>query len=356
MGKGGDKVIPKKELLIDGTFYDVTDFKHPGGSIIDYYAGKGIDATQSFHQFHIRSNKMDKYMKSLPNRAADAKEIAVNLMDDKQVQLLKDFDQFTNQLEKEGFFKPSIPHVIYRTLEIFCLYGLGIYLIKNAGGNMLMMALGIVSAAIAQGRCGWYMHEGGHYSLTSNPTIDLWLQIIFYGVGCGMSGGWWRIQHNKHHAMPQKVGYDVDLNTLPLVAFTSREIKKLPYLHKLWIRSQAVLFPAIITSLVALGWQFYLHPRFIWRKKDWREAACLVLRYVLWHQLFTTQFGLKQSILIYLAYDWVAANYIFIDFAVSHTHLPTVPKEDTKVRSLPLAFSVARFTPISLCVLSTVFR
>jgi fatty acid desaturase len=152
-----------------------------------------------------------------------------------------------------------------------------------------------------------------------------------YGIGCGMSGGWWRSQHNKHHAMPQKLGYDVDLNTLPLVAFTSKVVKRLSALHKSWIAAQAILFPLITTSLVAAGWQFYLHPRFIIRKKDWREGLMLVLRYVLWHQLITTQFGLKASIWIYLAYNWVSANYIFIDFAVSHTHLDVVPKEDTQV-------------------------
>jgi fatty acid desaturase len=55
-------------------------------------------------------------------------------------------------------------------------------------------------------RCGWLMHEGGHYSLTGKIAIDRTLQIIIYGVGCGMSGSWWRNQHNKHHAMPQRVG------------------------------------------------------------------------------------------------------------------------------------------------------
>ena len=34
-----------------------------------------------------------------------------------------------------------------------------------------------------------------------------------------MSGAWWRNQHNKHHATPQKLKHDVDLDTLPLVAF-----------------------------------------------------------------------------------------------------------------------------------------
>ena len=34
-----------------------------------------------------------------------------------------------------------------------------------------------------------------------------------------MSASYWRNQHNKHHATPQKLNHDVDLDTLPLVAF-----------------------------------------------------------------------------------------------------------------------------------------
>lgn len=61
--------------------------------------------------------------------------------------------------------------------------------------------------------------------------------------------------------MPQKLGYDVDLDTLPLVAFTEKVCKKMGLPQKLWVRAQAFLFPLVTTSLVALGWQIYLHPR-----------------------------------------------------------------------------------------------
>jgi fatty acid desaturase len=43
--------------------------------------------------------------------------------------------------------------------------------------------------------------------------------MLAYGLGCGMSGCYWRNQHNKHHTTPQKLGADPDLATLPLVAF-----------------------------------------------------------------------------------------------------------------------------------------
>jgi hypothetical protein len=164
MGKGGDKSVApageKQEVLIDGRFYDVTNLKHPGGSVIQFYAGKEIDATQAFNNFHIRSKKARKMMEALPSRAADEKKIAKNALPG-QLDLLADFDELTRQLEKEGFFKPAPLHVAYRVIEIIVLYVAGFWLLLN---NQII--LGLVSLAIAQGRCGWLMHEGGHYSLT----------------------------------------------------------------------------------------------------------------------------------------------------------------------------------------------
>lgn len=329
MGKGGDKSIEstgdKVEVLIDGRFYDVSKLKHPGGSIINFYSGKAIDATQAFNNFHVRSKKAKKMMEALPSRAADEK-LLENNMSPGQRDLIADFDQLQRDLESEGFFKPAPLHVLYRISEIILLHALGFYLMFTGNPILGALVLGIVS-----GRCGWLMHEGGHYSLTGKIFIDRTLQIILYGVGCGMSASWWRIQHNKHHSMPQKLAHDVDLNTLPLVCFTSKVATRVGIPLKFWIRAQAFLFPVLTTLLVALGWQLYVHPRHIIRTKNFAEFASLTTRYAVFAMCVVPAFGLQHAIAIYLFYNWVGATYIFLNFAVSHTHLPTVAKDDTKV-------------------------
>jgi fatty acid desaturase 2 (delta-6 desaturase) len=206
------------------------------------------------------------------------------------------------------------------------MHAIGFWLLFHGYTVPAVLILGVVS-----GRCGWLMHEGGHNSLTGKIPVDRGLQIALYGMGCGMSGSWWRNQHNKHHSMPQKLGHDVDLNTLPLVAFTSAVCKRLGFVGKLWIRLQAPLFPIATTLLVALGWQFFLHPRHVIRTKNWAEGFVMALRYVLWYLFITPLFGGRGSFLLYLVYTWVGANYIFINFALSHTHLPVVAKDDATV-------------------------
>lgn len=325
MGKGGDAAATGKatdnELLLHGRLYDVTNLKHPGGSVLKFYSGKGIDSTAAFDNFHFRSKKVKKYLDAIPSRAAPAKTKGAKLSP-----LMEDFEKLTQELIAEGYFKPSTAHAVYRVAEVILLHLAGGWLILNG-----YLPIGIALLALGQGRCGWLMHEGGHVSLTGNVKFDHALQVVVYGVGCGMSASWWRNQHNKHHAMPQKLGHDVDLNTLPLVAFNSKVVKKINSVLKGWISLQAILFPIATTSLVAMGWQFFLHPRHMLRIKAPMEMLMLAIRYGLWTALFTTHFGLGGSVLLYLAYNWVASNYIFINFAVSHTHLDVVAKDDTEV-------------------------
>ena len=330
VAKAGGATATATEVLINGEYYDVAEFakKHPGGTVIGFYTGNGIDASQAYNNFHIRSKKANKMLASIPHRAADATSVEATRLPG-QSALMKDFDELQKSLVAEGFFEPAPLHVAYRVAEIVLMHAVGLYLLLNNN-----VALGIIVLGVVSGRCGWLMHEGGHYSLTGDITVDRALQIVLYGVGCGMSGGWWRSNHNKHHSMPQKLGCDVDLDTLPLVAFTEKvvlRVKKIGDALKRWVSVQAYLFPICTTLLVALGWQFYLHPRFIIRRKNLGEGVALLTRYALWTVLITQRFGLAQSALLYLAYNWVASNYIFINFAVSHTHLPIVPKEDTQV-------------------------
>lgn len=62
-------------ITIDGVTYDITSFKHPGGSIIRYLAGDGqtkiVDATAAFNEFHYRNqSKVRQFLKSLPKLQA----------------------------------------------------------------------------------------------------------------------------------------------------------------------------------------------------------------------------------------------------------------------------------------------
>jgi acyl-CoA 6-desaturase (Delta-6 desaturase) len=94
-------------------------------------------------------------------------------------------------------------------------------------------------------------------------------------------------------------------------------------LLKLWIKNQALLFAPVSCLLVALGWQYYLHPRHIMRtKRMTTEGATIFIRHILFYGIMCQSLSWKDAIGAYLVYNTVAASYIFSQFAVSHSHLP----------------------------------
>lgn len=319
------------EIYLDGRFYDVSKFKHPGGTIVKFFMGSG-DATECFQQMHTRSKKAHKMLKGLPSRPAPDAEVA-RLAGNGKKEMGEDFANLHRDLMAEGYFDPNYPHIIYRYAEIFIMFGIGCYLLYRCEIPWLPCAflrfLGLVMLGLVEGRCGWLMHEGGHGSLTGHIKLDRRLQQWTYGLGCGMSGGWWRSQHNRHHACPQKLQHDADLDTLPLVAFNAAVLKstKNPYLQA-WLRAQGYFFIPFTCLLVVLGWQLFLHPRHIQRKKEWMELLTFVVRYVGIFGYMLSDYSWSEAIFAYLVVQWVGGSYIFTNFSLSHTHLDVTQPDE----------------------------
>jgi len=173
-----------------------------------------------------------------------------------------------------------------------------------------MMLLGITS-----GRCGWIQHEANHNSVTGIMAIDKIIGSFFFSVGEAGSATWWRSSHNRHHASPQHLGYDSDLNTLPAMAFDAVTAR---LGRPGWLKFQAYTF-VFSTWFVVLYWKLWLHLIAIWRKKALMDGGFLVLHYVLWYKAFGYM-GVPWMVVSHLVWGSVAGMYLFTNFALSHTH------------------------------------
>jgi hypothetical protein len=114
-------------VLIKGRWYAVNDFvkRHPGGRILNFYRGK--DASEAYTEFHVRSVKADKMLKSLKSRPDDGRNKVASEVDP----LTTDFNELREQLKAEGFFDTSMTHVAYRLAEVVAMHAAGFWLIAQ---------------------------------------------------------------------------------------------------------------------------------------------------------------------------------------------------------------------------------
>ncbi|WZN65742.1 fatty acid desaturase [Chloropicon roscoffensis] len=322
---------PRKYVSIDGVEYDVTDFKHPGGSVINYMlTSLGADATETFNEFHMRSKKAKLVLKSLPKRIAQGGRDFANK---KEQELLEAFKQFRQELTRDGFFDTNVSHVVMRVAELAAIFALGLYLFSLPG--LLFKALSVLTLGLFGARCGWLQHEGGHNSLTGKMWVDKRIQRAFIGFGLGSCGSMWNSMHEKHHTTPQKINYDMDLDTVPLVAFfdTAIEKNRARSHSKWWMRFQAYTFLPVTSGLfVMLFWLFYLHPRKVLREKSWEQGLWMLSSHTVRPYLMASVSGLGfwQCYGLHWVSLWVAGQYLFGHFSLSHTHTDTVDEDKFK--------------------------
>jgi hypothetical protein len=172
-----DNKKPERKIIIGEYEYDITNFKHPGGNVINYMTN-GQNATEAFNEFHFRSTKARAILASLPKRKLDAPH-----PNDREV--LDDFKKFRQSLVDRGFFKPSYVHILYRFVELCSIFAFATYMIPKS------ILISTMAFGLFGGRCGWLGHEGGHNSLTGKIWFDKLIQEFIYGFGLHVSGNMW---------------------------------------------------------------------------------------------------------------------------------------------------------------------
>ena len=315
-----NKTEPNKEekIRIGEYEYDITNFNHPGGKVI-HFMTQGQDATNAFEEFHYRSKKATRILQSLPKvKIATPKD---------EHEMLLDFKRFRQSLEDRGYFEPSYSHIVYRLIELFAIYSAAIYMIP------VDISISILLFGLFGGKCGWIQHEGGHNSLTGNIQIDKRIQNVFIGFGLLTDGSMWNHMHNRHHATPQKIGQDMDLDTAPLVAFYKGAIEKYSgnSFVKWWLSFQMITFLPITSGIfVMFFWIFYLHPRKIIRDTNVSQACIIAFghstRILSFMVLGNTD--IYHALFYHILSLWVSGVFLFGHFSLSHTFTPVVKADE----------------------------
>jgi fatty acid desaturase 2 (delta-6 desaturase) len=334
-----------KTIRLNGVVYDITNFNHPGGSIINY-AGQGEDdAGDAFREFHSRSAKARATLASLPKVSNSNSESEPVI----EPEICTDFRIMRQRLDTMGCFEPDYIHVYFRLLELVFFFGMGVFLVPyNVYASMLAFI-------VFKTRCGWVQHEAGHLSLTGIKSMDRGIQMVTMGFGGGVSSTLWNSMHNKHHAAPQRINHDIDLDTTPFVAFFKTAFEnntRMQQLYKnkvterlvrLWMRFQAWLFIPITNGiLVHLFWTYYLHPQRAFRHAMSKKSVSAVSELSLiglshivipaiFYSLSPDHFNMSIAYCYFLYMICNVFNFIYLfgHFSLSHTFTGVIPETES---------------------------
>ncbi|MEU5834803.1 acyl-CoA desaturase [Streptomyces diacarni] len=131
-----------------------------------------------------------------------------------------------------------------------------------AGGWTLFAAVGdswwqlavAVPLAFAFTQCGFRGHEAGHRQTFRSKRLNNAVGLFFGNLFIGLGFGWWMNKHNRHHAHPNQVGRDPDIETGALV-FDGADAPGRTGAQGFLTRHQAALF---FPLLLLEGWNLHV--------------------------------------------------------------------------------------------------
>lgn len=184
-------------------------------------------------------------------------------------------------------------------------------------------ALGLVLTHVA-----FLSHDADHRQIFRSGRANEWLATCLGGLLMGMSAGWWRIKHSRHHANPNKIGADPDIEPSVVVFYPDPERQRGRIATFLSAHQGWWFFPILTVEGLNLHVQSLM--TLLGREPVKRRAVELAMMAARWAAYITVLFlvlspGIAGAFLgVQLAAFGV---YMGCSFAPNHKGMPIVPRD-----------------------------
>ena len=124
----------------------------------------------------------------------------------------------------------------------FSAIWVGFFLIGNSWFQLLLA--GLLGVLLTQ--FGFLGHDAAHRQIFRSAAWNDWTSRIMAGFA-GLSHGWWRTKHNKHHAAPNQEGRDPDIGPGAIAFTPALAAERASGLRGWFVRHQGWLFFPLLT-------------------------------------------------------------------------------------------------------------
>jgi fatty acid desaturase len=189
--------------------------------------------------------------------------------------------------------------------------------------NLWLQLLNAAYLAFVFTQISFIGHDLGHRQILGDTRKNTIGSLIFTLL-LGTSGELWVRTHNAHHANPNNIDLDPDIDT-PIIAFTQEEASRKQGIARFIVKYQAYLFFPI-TCLLPFsrhvdGIKFVLQKR---GKHTAAEALCMAIHFVLYFGLPVYFLPLWQALLFVVIHQGLQGMYMASVFAPNHKGMPVL--------------------------------
>ncbi|MBJ7594401.1 MAG: acyl-CoA desaturase [Candidatus Dormibacteraeota bacterium] len=173
-------------------------------------------------------------------------------------------------------------------------------------------------AALLFGQIGFLAHDATHNQILHTSRANYILSVLLFNLGLGGSRGWWAERHNTHHAQPNRLGVDPDIEG-GVVAVTDSQARESRGFVRFMIRNQGRTIAPLL-SLSAL--QIRAYSALFIKARSLRnpraELALFAVHYAVYVTALVFVLGVGGGLLFAAVHQLLLGLYLGAAFLPNH--------------------------------------
>jgi fatty acid desaturase len=241
-----------------------------------------------------------------------------------------DYAALSRLIRQHGLLNRRPRYYAAKITVMVVLYAAGWAAVVALGASWYQLLAAVYLAAVF-GQLAFVGHEAGHRQIFRSRRANNSAGLVLGNLLIGLSIGWWTGKHNRHHAHPNQLGKDPDLN-IPVIAFTAGQAADRRGLRRLIIRYQAYLFfPLLLAEAVSM------HLISIWAVlpgtgragRRGLEGALLLVHFAGYLTVVALVMSPTQAIAFIVVQQGLLGLYLGCAFAPNHKGMPVLGEQDS---------------------------
>jgi len=135
--------------------------------------------------------------------------------------LANDFTELSRAITASGLMRRRYGYYWTKLLAVPVVLAAFVLVFIWIGNSWWQMVMAAVLAVILT-QVAMLGHDAAHRQIFRSGHWNDWTSLIIGNLFVGMSYGWWQHKHTRHHANPNKIGTDPDID-LPVISFTPEQ-------------------------------------------------------------------------------------------------------------------------------------
>jgi len=226
------------------------------------------------------------------------------------------------QVESLGLMRPQHRYFLSKLALNTALLILGLLGLRLAATSAWWWCADVVFLAFAFVQLALLGHDIVHLQFVRAGRLNTVIGLILGNLLVGVSRGWWNANHSAHHAHPNVMDSDPNLDILFLACTPEQALTRPRWVHWIILHQTTLLIPVFCLEFFSMHQQSIAFA--IDRGKGWKRAELwlLAVHFAVYGGLLVAALGVGGAVMFAFVHHLLTGLYMASIFAPNHKGMP----------------------------------